>query len=215
MSFVRLATQWVVDAQLPITDRTSIAQKVSTDLRSKDRVEWKAVHKRGDVTRFEAGLATDLKRERKLRSVVFLSFKELRHNDSMSFCQSVEIPAPDLGSVEKQVWLYCIRSEDFCCSLSVGKEGCRNLSSVRLMGGLRTLRTSAVVPLESHCIGIRSIKGDLASILARHSSPLQMPLVDYCPSHCVRTSFVLPHGYQTSSIEVPTFPLWNEGPNLD
>ena len=57
----------MVDAQLPITGRTSLAQKVSTDLRSKDRIEWKASHKRGDVIRFEAGLATDLKQERKLR----------------------------------------------------------------------------------------------------------------------------------------------------
>ncbi|GAQ83574.1 hypothetical protein KFL_001530150 [Klebsormidium nitens] len=62
----KLATQWVIDAQLPITGRTSLAQKVSTDLRSKDRIEWKASHKRSDVLRFEAGLATDLKQERKL-----------------------------------------------------------------------------------------------------------------------------------------------------
>lgn len=81
-SYSRLATQWVVDAQLPITRRTSLAQKISTDLRSKDRIEWKASHKRSDVTRFEAGLATDLKQERKLRYVLTPSVGDKIHRKS-------------------------------------------------------------------------------------------------------------------------------------
>lgn len=68
----KLATQWVVDAQLPISSRTTIAQKMSTNLRAKDRVEWKALHKVTDATRLEAGFATDLKQERKISAEVRL-----------------------------------------------------------------------------------------------------------------------------------------------